>query len=592
MSQIIINDRNYFLKKRLTTVGTDHGCDIKVEADVQKPTPFFQLGLEGGEVEILPGSVKLTLNGVSLSKRTKIKSCDRIEWPGGACVYLSRFSGSGGADRRALDALKELTQWLPSLDEKSGDAAFKRLLESLVDISGAEDGFVLADSGGKSGWQLVASTKDQALTAKERGDLFSDSILGEALKKRGLVFIESIIGNPHASAESVILAKIFSVACFPLMLGEKVVGAVVLQTHTPGKMIARDTLEDLSILATQATLLLLTLKTRPTGRGAIPQRGFVYQSKIMEELMSRIKKVAQAPLSALILGETGTGKELCAKEIHDLSPRKSGPFVAINCAAIPATLLESALFGYERGAFTGAVKSQPGKFEAAHGGTIFLDEIGDLPLELQAKLLRVLQEKKVERLGSNQSISVDIRIVSATHRNLEAMIKEGSFRQDLYFRLAGATVKLPPLRERKEDIAPLVAHFTKKLGSMRAMSPQAMQALESHPWPGNVRELEHVVTSAVLLSDGGELEPIELSALDLKVLDLPLAEDSFFWESYPTLDEAQLAFTQKIVKGALDQAKGNRAQAAKRLGISERTLYRILSEDAGGTGKSGRGTAL
>jgi formate hydrogenlyase transcriptional activator len=242
---------------------------------------------------------------------------------------------------------------------------------------------------------------------------------------------------------------------------------------------------------------------------------FVGQSKSMIEVFQHISLVAKTDTTVLILGETGTGKELVARAIHNSSNRKGKALIKLNCAALPANLIESELFGHERGAFTGAIDRRIGKFEIADGSTLFLDEIGELPLELQAKLLRAIQEKEFERLGSNKVIKTDARIIAATNRNLQKEVKDGKFRSDLYYRLNVFPIELPPLRARKEDITPLVNHLLKKIGKktgkvITAISNKAMEQMSSYQWPGNIREMEHILERAVLLSKKKILEDIYL----------------------------------------------------------------------------------
>jgi two-component system response regulator FlrC len=232
-------------------------------------------------------------------------------------------------------------------------------------------------------------------------------------------------------------------------------------------------------------------------------------------VLSRCQRVAATNATVLLTGESGVGKDVFARQIHLQSPRANKPYVAINCAAIPETLLESTLFGYERGAFTGANKTQEGKFEAANGGTLFLDEIGDLPIELQAKLLRVIQDRMVERLGSNKSLEVDVRIVAATNRDLASQVASGKFREDLYYRLAVFPIAIPPLRERMDDVVPLAELFLERYGQTMGrvgltLSEAAKSAMSSHAWPGNVRELENAVQRALLMADGTTVEPEHL----------------------------------------------------------------------------------
>jgi two-component system NtrC family response regulator len=272
----------------------------------------------------------------------------------------------------------------------------------------------------------------------------------------------------------------------------------------------------------------------------------------------------------LILGESGTGKELLARALHDLSPRRGERFVAINCAAIPETLLESELFGYEKGAFTGAVKQTLGKIELAEGGTLFLDEIGDLPMSLQAKLLRFLQERVIERVGGRQEIPVDVRIVCATHQSLKARIGEGRFREDLYYRLAEIVVEIPPLRDRPGD-ATLLAHgFARRFADeqrrgVMMLQPDAIEAIEGHAWPGNVRELENVIKRAVIMADGAEI----------KASDIGLSEAEPDLAALNLRQVREQAERQAVLR-VLGRVNGNLSRAAELLGVSRPTLYDLM----------------
>ena len=304
---------------------------------------------------------------------------------------------------------------------------------------------------------------------------------------------------------------------------------------------------------------------------------------------NRCERVAGTGATVLLTGESGVGKDVFAKQIHQLSGRNSKPYVAINCAAIPDNLLESTLFGYEKGAFTGATKAQPGKFEQANGGTLFLDEIGEMPLELQAKLLRVLQDQVVERLGSMRSVNCDVRIVAATNQDLQQRVKDGKFREDLYFRLAVFPIRIPPLRERHQDILPLAEHFLARYGRTMGrqglkLSVQSKKALQSYPWPGNVRELENAMQRALLLSDGDLIEPndIELHGSEpsmassapmanLSAGGTPLAYSSDTESTTSGAQDMDSIEREHILK-VLKQVDGNRKEAVNILGLSERAL--------------------
>ena len=285
-----------------------------------------------------------------------------------------------------------------------------------------------------------------------------------------------------------------------------------------------------------------------------------------------IEKVASSNATVMLLGESGTGKELLARGLHQASQRKGGKFVAINCAAIPENLLESELFGYERGAFTGAAKTTLGKIETANGGTLMLDEIGDLPFSLQAKLLRFLQERTIERIGGRQEIPVDVRIVCATHQDLKALSKESRFREDLYYRLAEIVIDIPPLRDRVGDPALLAHAFARRFaqeqnrGSL-TLSEDAVRAIELHRWPGNIRELENCIKRAAIMADGNQISRDDVG------LDLPKSEEVFDTLDLRTIRD--LAEKNAIV-AALGRVNGNMVKAAELLGISRPTLYDLM----------------
>ena len=295
----------------------------------------------------------------------------------------------------------------------------------------------------------------------------------------------------------------------------------------------------------------------------------------MVKVVRTIERVASADVSVMLLGASGTGKELLARAVHEKSPRAKGEFVAINCAAIPENLLEAELFGYERGAFTGAVKSTPGKIELAQGGTLFLDEVGDIPLPLQVKLLRFLQERVIERIGGRSPIAVDTRIVCATHQDLDLMIAEGRFRDDLYYRLAEIVVKIPSLVERAGDAVLLARHFVGRFAremksKIQGLSPDAIDAIDAYPWPGNVRELENRIKRAVIMADGKLL-----GAADL---DLPGAKAN---EGEPlpiNLRAAREVADRRAIRQALTRTENNISGAAKLLGISRPTLYDLMKQ--------------
>ncbi|AUX69829.1 PEP-CTERM-box response regulator transcription factor [Porphyrobacter sp. HT-58-2] len=293
----------------------------------------------------------------------------------------------------------------------------------------------------------------------------------------------------------------------------------------------------------------------------------------MVKVARTIERVARTNVSVMLLGASGTGKELLARGLHDASDRASGPFVAINCAAIPENLLESELFGHEKGAFTGAVKTTEGKIESANGGTLFLDEVGDIPLPLQVKLLRFLQERTIERVGGRRAIPVDVRIVCATHQDLEGMIQQGLFREDLFYRLAEIVVRIPGLAERFGDPVLLAKVFLKRFAAemnpaVTGFAPDALAAIDAHDWPGNVRELENRVKRAVIMADG--------KLVGAEDLDFGKGEDED--ADVLNLKAAREAADRRVIRHALARSEGNISSTAKLLGISRPTLYDLLKQ--------------
>jgi two-component system NtrC family response regulator len=334
--------------------------------------------------------------------------------------------------------------------------------------------------------------------------------------------------------------------------------------------------EEIQLIVNRAqTLHQLELENRQLVRvrGGEGLPGFVTTHPELLQLCDELKQLAATDITVLLTGESGTGKEVIAQALHELSPRRKGPMVAVNCAAIPETLLESELFGHEKGAFTGAIKTTIGKVEQAEGGTFFLDEVGDMPVSLQAKLLRFLQERRVERVGGRQSIPVDVRVVAATNQKLETLIAEGRFRQDFYYRLSESEFHLPPLRERPED-AVLIAHrlvrnYAEEMKRpIRGFSSDALAAILAHRWTGNVRELQNCIKRAVAASRSSYLTPADLR-LELPKVDLDEPID---------LTTVRAAAEGRALRKAQAIANGNRSEMARLLGISRPTLYQLLKQ--------------
>ena len=311
-----------------------------------------------------------------------------------------------------------------------------------------------------------------------------------------------------------------------------------------------------------------------TGHSESALQGLIASSPEMLKVCRTVEKLAPTDVSTLILGESGTGKEVLVKALHHLSERSDKRLVAINCAAIPEALLESELFGYEKGAFTGAAKTTPGKIEVANGGILFLDEVGDLPMSLQAKLLRFLQERVIERIGGRSEIAVDVRVICATHRDLPELIQSGDFREDLYYRINEATIRVPPLRERQGDnlllARALLERFAAQLKRpIKGFTPQAIEAIEAYAWPGNVRELENRVKRAVIMADGNQIS--------LDDLELPAQDGSDDQEPFNLREVREKAESRAILR-ALARTDGNVSKTSELLGVTRPTLYNLMKK--------------
>lgn len=311
-----------------------------------------------------------------------------------------------------------------------------------------------------------------------------------------------------------------------------------------------------------------------TAHGESALEGLISASPEMLKVCRTVEKLAPTDVSTLILGESGTGKEVLVKALHRLSDRRDKRLVAINCAAIPEALLESELFGYEKGAFTGAVKTTPGKIEVANGGILFLDEVGDLPQPLQAKLLRFLQERVIERIGGRSEIAVDVRVICATHRDLPELIRAGDFREDLYYRINEATIRVPPLRERQGDSLLLARAFLERFAlqlkrPLKGFAPQAIEAIEAYSWPGNVREMENRVKRAVIMADGTQVS--------LEDLELPSQQEGGEQEPFNLREVREKAESQAILR-ALARTDGNVSKTSELLGVTRPTLYNLMKK--------------
>ncbi|MBI2083932.1 MAG: sigma 54-interacting transcriptional regulator [Deltaproteobacteria bacterium] len=522
---------------------------------------------------------------------------------------------SAMAQEQFLSRLLEVNKKMVS--EHDPQRLLEFIMDTAIELSGAEEGFLLLPDG-QGGFEpkIARNIQKENLEAIQ----FSQSVAKEVLRTGQALFSLNAFEDLKAF-KSVISLELKTVACVPLKAQNKVIGVIYLDTEKELPPLKREVLPVLEAFADQAAIALknawlfqeretysqklaedlsdtkrvveeqsqqihelASMVSQKPRRTLFPYERIIGKSKKIEEVLKTLDKVTNTQVPIFIFGETGSGKELLARALHENSVRKAKSFVAINCSAFPETILESELFGYYKGAFTGADQDRKGLFEEANEGTLFLDEIGEMSLAMQAKLLRVIQEKEIMRVGGRTPIKINVRIVSASNKDLKKMVREGKFREDLYFRIAGMTLTLPPLRERKEDIPLLVKHFVEKIKKENRLpknlkfSREAMNTLILYPWPGNIRELEQCLTNACLLAEGSEIKAEHIilqkdlyeksgeDNLARSSQDVFLLNPEKKWEDYE----------REILLKTLDLCGGNKSEAARRLGLSRLTLHKKI----------------
>ncbi len=583
------------LFKPVTIVGSGPGCDV-VLAYPGVAAAHVQIVFDGRDfsLEELDKGGDIAINGKK-KRRSRLVHGDRIDL-GKASLLFSMFdeptrasadTPTEGADRiRSLAKLQEFSERL--MGTGTADKLFDSMLEAVLEVTGAEKGFVMVLEEQREG-----ATKPIVRASRHaRGEwtagaeaALSDTIVARVLETgKPLIVTDAQADAAFARSESVVALKLSSVMCAPLRYQGQTTGVIYVGNDRVKGLFQRAQLEMLSVFAAQASLLVQNAllvqslredKARLSSDLQNARFGEIIGScASMLEVFRKLQRVATTDITVLITGETGTGKELIAREIHRRSSRANGPFIVINCGAIPENLIESELFGHARGAFTGAVQSRPGKFQLADKGTLFLDEVGELPLAMQVKLLRAIQERIVTRVGESRGEPVDIRIVAATNRVLEEEIKGGRFREDLYYRLNVVNLYLPPLRERGDDVliiakALLSKHALELNPKVNGYTPAALAAIRRHDWRGNIRQLENRIRRALVLCDRNLLGPDDLDmGAQTEGPILPL-------------EKAKEEFQRRYVLEALERNGGNRTQTARDLGVDPRTIFRYLEKEPG-----------
>jgi transcriptional regulator with GAF, ATPase, and Fis domain len=580
--------------RKLTSIGSDPDNDLVV-ADRDVAATHAHIRLDAGRFLLLPlGRHDLIVN----DKRTKkhvLEHGDVLRvgntrlrfnlWDEPGTVEATREPGD------ELTAYRRLAEFTRRLAER-GDlgALLEALMDEIIDLTGADKGFLLfveegaaPDARSADGLSVRTARNLNRESIAATLDHVSDSIIGKVVRTRAPIIVSDALNDAaFQSSQSVLQLKLCSVMCVPLLFQGNLLGVIYVGNDNVVSLFDEQSLEILTVFAAQAAVLVQSvlqqqaLKTDNARlREDLERRPFgdiIGACDAMRDVFRKVEKVAGTDINVLILGETGTGKELVAREIHRRSPRASGPFVAVNCGAIPENLMESELFGHKRGAFTGAIENKQGSFGAAHGGTLFLDEIGELPTHLQVKLLRAIQERVITRVGDTRPTPVDLRLLVATNLDLEAAIKEGRFREDLYYRINVVSISLPALRNRDEDVVIiarfLLERYARTYGRpITGFTRDAIVALRKHAWPGNIRELENRLKKAVVLADGALLGPNDLDLDDDLLTDriLPLAEAKDRWQ-------------RRYIDDVLALNHGNRTQTAHDLGVDPRTIFRHLEK--------------
>lgn len=571
------------LLKRITTVGRGPDNDIRLE-DPRAPDNALHLQLDGERCAAVSMGGAFLFEG---KKREQATLADGGALRVGDTELTFRLRAPEEKDTAPDEGTRELLalRSIHAFSEKLfGVYDLARILEGLMDeaiaLTRADKGFLILFENGEMHVKVARNLSRENLEdALER---VSDSIVAKVVRTQRPLILEDALDDPEfKGSQSVVNLKLLSVMCVPLMHKGDLFGLVYVGNDRLTHRFDARALELLTIFAAQASLLvqnallvndLFLSNTELKRKLEDKQLGDIIGSSAgMREVLKKLEKVAPTDISVLIAGETGTGKELIARELHRRSPRAKGPFVTINCGAIPENLLESELFGHVKGAFTGAVVTRAGRFQAAIGGTLFLDEVGEMPLSLQVKLLRALQEKVVYKVGDTRPEPVDIRVVAATNRILEEMVRENTFREDLYYRLNVVTLQLPPLRDRGEDVLVLgkffLGKYTAEFGAKaRGFTPAAVSAMKKYGWPGNIRELENKLKKAVVLADGPLLGPD----------DLDLSPDRF--APILPLAQAKEEFQKRYINEILERNNGNRTKSAKDLGVDPRTIFRHLEK--------------
>lgn len=578
------------LVSAITTIGADPENDVHIDSP-SVDDYHAQVILDGPTYKIQCASRRsvVYVNGEK-TKEAVLSDKDEIAIGDALVAFSLHRRRSAPAKKKdhlnTMNGFRELVAFSKELMSTSHvDELLNRLLARVVSSTNASKGFiVLFDENGESGREVAKNIADGSL--RKSRETLSDSIVRKVFQTRKALIVSDALHDKEFSASASVLdLRLCSVMCAPLIARGEFLGIIYLGNDNVVNLFQEESLELLKLFAAQASLLIRNallldeLQVANTSlRGQLDSLKFgniIGTCPSMKDIYRKIEKVSTTDISVLIQGETGTGKELIAHEVHARSNRRKGPFIVINCGAIPENLLESELFGHVRGAFTGAIATKLGKFQAANGGTLFLDELGELPLSLQVKLLRALQERQITKVGDTRSEKVDIRIVAATNKVLSKEVAQGRFREDLFYRLNVVTLELPPLRDRGGDVELIARYFLQKYvvefqSQAVEFSKSCLSAMRKHKWPGNIRELENRLKKAVVFAEGTK---VQVTDMDLK--------DSIIHKTQ-LLSEAKEEFQRRYIDKVLRMNDGNRTKTARDLGVDPRTIFRHLEKSKEG----------
>jgi transcriptional regulator with GAF, ATPase, and Fis domain len=581
----------YHIYKKLTSLGKGEGVDVLLQDPLLSDT-HAHIHFDGRDfnISVTDRDADLHVNGRRRTKH-RLAQDDRMRI-GGVELEFSLYdepvtdevAAKTMAELNSYKRLFEFSQKLMNNYEIPG--LLDALLDVVIQVSNADKGFIVLLESGEPVVKVARNLRHETISDAVRH--MSDSIIKRVVESRQpLIISDALNDTSFKNSLSVMNLRLTSVMCVPLLERGNLIGLIYVGNDNVAQLFDQAALEILTIFAAQASLVIrnaLLVNELQLDNQSLQERierirfgEILGSSPAIQEVFRKVQRVAGTDITVLVTGETGTGKELIAREIHNRSLRAKGPFISVNCGAIPENLLESELFGHVRGAFTGAIASKQGRFQSANKGTLFLDEIGEMPHALQVKILRALQEHIVTKVGDTVPEAVDIRVIAATNRDLDVETRNGRFREDLYYRLNVVHLLLPPLRDRGDDIVVLARYMLSRYApeyssKVRGFSPGAIMAIKRYRWPGNIRELENRIKKAVVLADRTMLGPDDLGINPDEIPTiLPLADARERWQ-------------RSYINEVLGLNGGNRTKTARDLGVDPRTIFRHLEKEEGGEG--------